>query len=139
MVRRLPDIAIKECRQELRAACRLPIDERALVEVESWLRPNFERILGHPEGAKRWSDHGQRMRDNARFIGTFADFFASHTESTSVGIAELKRAYEVIRADCTVRSERTPLAWEYCNPPEPGEEQPAEQFLRAIAPQPETV
>ena len=27
------------------------------------LRPNFERFSGHPDGVKRWADHGQRMRE----------------------------------------------------------------------------
>jgi hypothetical protein len=139
-MRRLPDIAIKECLVELRAACRLPIDEPALETVVGWLRPNFERILGNPEGPRRWADHGQRMRDNARHLGGFADFFASHAEVDRIGITELTRAYEMIRADCTVRSERTPVAWEYCNPPKPpGVFTPAEDFLRAMAPTPEPV
>ena len=77
-MKRLPDIAMKECTAELRAACRLPVDERGLAQLQAWLRPNFERILAHPDGGKRWADHGQRMRDNARFIGAFADFFGSH-------------------------------------------------------------
>ena len=136
-MRRLPDIAIKECLRELRASCRLPVNEDALAEVVSWLRPNFERILGHPDGSKRWTDHGQRMRDNARHLGAFADFFANHSDSVEIGIAELTRAFQVIRADCTVRAERTAVAWEYCNPLPPEDAQPAEDFLRAMAPVPE--
>jgi hypothetical protein len=133
-MKRMPDIAIQECLRELRASCRLPVDETALVEVVSWLRPNFERILGSHEGPKRWADHGQRMRDNARHLGAFADFFANHTDSERIGLPELTRAFEIIRANCTVRSERTPLAWEYCNPlPDPDAKR-AEDFLRAIAP-----
>jgi len=65
-MRRLPDIAIRECVGELRAACRLPIDQEALGVLIERLRPNFERILAHPDGVKRWADHGQRMR---RFLG----------------------------------------------------------------------
>jgi len=140
-MKRLPDVAMKECLRELRAACRLPIDPAAIEKVDGWLRPNFERILGNAEGPKRWSDHGQRMRDNGRYLGTFADFFASHADATTVGIAELTRAFDLVRAECTVKAERRPLAWEYCNPaPPPGggdEEQPAEQFLRAITRVPE--
>src|SRR5437773_9241268 len=73
-MKRLPDIAIKECVRELRAACRLPIDQAALDLVVDWLRPNFELSLAHPEGGRRWADHGHRMRDNARYRGAFADF-----------------------------------------------------------------
>ena len=111
-MRRLPDIAIKECVRELRAACRLPIDESALATLVDWLRPNFERILGHPEGGKRWADHGQRMRDNGRHLGAFADFFGKDREA--IGLDELTRAFEIVQADCTVRAERTVVAWEYC-------------------------
>ena len=133
-MRRLPDIAIRECLRELRAACRLPIDEPALDEVVGWLRPNFERILAGPEGPRRWSDHGQRMRDNARHLGAFADFFAHHCDSAQIGLAELKQAYHVMRADCTVRAERRPVAWEYCNIAPQSEVKAAEDFLRAMAP-----
>ena len=131
-MKRLPDIAIKECLNELRAACRLPIDQAALDMVVSWLRPNFEQILAHPEGGRRWADHGQRMRDNARHLGAFADFFGSHTGSDRVGLEELKRALGVIKADCTVRAERTPLAYEYCR--NLAADASAEEFLQAAAP-----
>jgi hypothetical protein len=113
-MRRLPEIALKECVGELRAACRLPIDEAALQKMLDPLRPNFERILGHPEGVKRWADHGQRMRNNGRHLGALADFFGDRT-----GIVDAQafaRAFELVRQDCTVRAEVTPLAYEYCRP-----------------------
>ena len=135
-MKRLPDVAIKECVAELRAACRLPIEEPALDVIVDWLRPNFERILGHPEGARRWADHGQRMRDNARHLGGFADFFGSHADVRVIGVDELKRALQVVRADCTVRAERTPLAFEYCTGL-PLDTSSAEEFLQSVAPVPE--
>jgi hypothetical protein len=122
----------------LRAACRLPVDDEGIVLLESWLRPNFERILAHPDGGRRWADHGHRMRDNARFLGSFADFFASHAGRESIGVEELTRAFQVIRADCTVRAEVTPVAYEYCtNVPVSADR--AEEFLMAMAPIPEPV
>ncbi len=133
-MRRLPDIAMKECVRELRAACRLPIDELALDEMLSWLRPNFDRILSGPEGAKRWSDHGQRMRDNGRHLGAFADFFAHHNGSDEIGLTELTQAYNMLRADCTVRAEHQPVAWHYCNPVPGVDASHAENFLRALSP-----
>jgi hypothetical protein len=132
-MRRLPDIAIKECTAELRAACRLPVDQAGIELLEAWLRPNFERILAHPDGGRRWADHGQRMRDNARFLGAFADFFASHTSRATIGVEDLTRAFEVIRADCTVRAEATTLAYEYCKDV-PVDANRAEEFLHAMAP-----
>jgi len=121
-MKRLPDIALKECLTELRAACRLPIDEAALNVLAGWVRPNFEQILAHAEGGRRWADHGQRMRDNGRHLGAFADFFGSHAGVDRIGLEELTRAFQVIRAECTVRAESTPLAYEYCRPPEPAPE-----------------
>jgi hypothetical protein len=137
-MKRLPDIAIKECLNELRAACRLPIDQPALETVVEWLRPNFEKILAHPEGGRRWADHGQRMRDNARHLGAFADFFGSHTGAERIGLEELTRAFAVVRADCTVRAERTTLAYEYCSGV-PVDAAGAEEFLHAVSPVPEPV
>jgi hypothetical protein len=112
MIRRLPDIAIKECVGELRAACRLPIEPDALDVLIERLRPNFERILAHPDGARRWADHGQRMRNNGRHLGALADFYGDR--AGVVDIAALMRAFQAVREDCTVRAEITPLAYEYC-------------------------
>jgi len=133
---RLAELAIRECVTELRAACRLPVDNTALQVVVELLRPNFDRILTHPDGGKRWADHGQRMRDNARHLGALADFFGSHTGVDVIGIEELKRALQMVRADCTVRAEATPVAYEYCR----GlalDNRGAEEFLHAMAPHPE--
>jgi hypothetical protein len=115
MMRRLPDIALRECFGELRAACRLPIDQQALDVLMERVRPNFERILGHPDGPKRWADHGQRMRDNGRHVGALADFYGNRDRL--VGPDALNRAFQAVREDCTVRAESTPLAYEYCRPP----------------------
>ena len=82
-MKQLAEIALKECIVELRAACRLPIDPDALETMMSWVRPQFVEILNHPDGRKRWADHGQQMRDNGRFIGAFADFFARHSSIAS--------------------------------------------------------
>lgn len=116
-MRRLPEIAIRECLGELRAACRLPIDDAALAALVERLRHNFERILGHPEGVRRWADHGQRMRNNARHLGALADFYGSR--DGFVDVHAIDRAFAAVREDCTVRAEATPLAFEYCREPEP--------------------
>jgi hypothetical protein len=136
-MKRLSELAIKECVVELRAACRLPIDEPALATVVGWLRSNFQQILDHPDGAKRWADHGHRMRDNARHLGAFADFFASHNDTSRIGIEELTRGFELVKADCTVRAD-VPVAFQYC-PEAPVNVTAAETFLRAVAPAPELV
>lgn len=117
MMRRLPDIAIRECVGELRAACRLPIDGPALDALVEKLRHNFDRILGHPEGLQRWANVGQRMRDNARHIGALANFYANR--DGFVGPDALNRAFDDVRKDCTVRAESQPVAFEFCRPPQP--------------------
>jgi len=96
------------------------------------LRPNFERILGHPDGVKRWADHGQRMRNNGRHLGALADFFGDR--AGVVGEDALMRAFQLIREDCTVRAELTPLAFEYCRLLPAGENRET-AIPRAVAPE----
>jgi hypothetical protein len=127
---------MKECVGELRAACRLPIDEAALEKMLDPLRHNFERILANPEGAKRWADHGQRMRNNGRHLGALADFFGDR--AGIVGEEALTRAFQLVRQDCTVRAEATPLAYEYCRPL-PQDTTHDESIARAVAPELEPV
>jgi len=138
-MRRLPDIAIRECVGELRAACRLPIDQTALDVLIERLRPNFERILNHPDGARRWADHGQRMRNNGRHLGALADFYGDRDRV--VGVEALTRAFQAVREDCTVRAETTPVALEYCRPPggEPQPEDAVEDTQRARLRVPEEI
>lgn len=130
--RTLSDVAIDECVGELRASCRRPIDPAALAMVVEWMRPNFERILDRIDGGKRWADHGQRLRDNSRHLGALADFFGSHADADRVGVEELTAAVTMLRADCTTRAERTPVAWEYCSKA-PVDATAAEIFLRSFA------
>jgi hypothetical protein len=136
-MRRLPDIAIRECVSELRAACRLPIEQQALDELIERLRPNFERILAHPDGVRRWADHGQRMRDNGRHLGALADFYGDRERM--VGRDALNRAFQAVREDCTVRASSTPLAYEYCRPggdPLPEDSAVESQHARSRVPDP---
>jgi hypothetical protein len=127
------DIAISECVAELRAASRRPVDPAALQTVVGWMRPQFELILDRADGGKRWAEHGPRLRENSRHLGALADFFGSHFESEIVGIEELTAAVKMVRADCTVRAERTPLAYYYC-PKAQVNVREAEEFLHSLAP-----
>lgn len=137
MMRRLPDIALRECIGELRAACRLPIEQAAIDMLIERVRPNFERILGHPDGVRRWADHGQRMRDNGRYMGALADFYGSR--AGTVGVDAMARAFQTVREDCTVRAESTTLAYEYCRPVGGEDSTPEEQSVRSGARVPEPV
>jgi hypothetical protein len=135
---KMSDTAITECVLELRASCRRPIDPLALDTLLGWVRPDFERILDRGDGKTRWAQLGPRVRETGRHLGAFADFFASHAESAVVGLEEIKQAVTMVRADCTVRAERTPVAYEFC-PRVPVDIRAAQEFLRAIAPVPELV
>jgi hypothetical protein len=102
----MPELAIAECVEELRSACRRPIDPAALDEVVSWLRPRFEAILGCPDGRTRWADHGQQMRDNGRHLGALADFFSHQANLPVVSLDALAQAFGMVRAACEVRVDR---------------------------------
>jgi hypothetical protein len=98
----LSEIAIDECVVELRAACRRPIDEEALAGLREWLRPNFRQILDRPEGKVHWTEHGQHMRDNGRYLGALADFLSYRADVEVVGAAQLIDAFAMVRDACRV-------------------------------------
>jgi hypothetical protein len=127
--RRMSEMAVEQCVAELRAACRRPIDQQALDMLIGWLRPQFEEILDHPDGAARWADHGQRMRDNGRFIGALADFFGHHMDAGVVGANELTQAFRMVRAACWLGGDPTQAEW-----PDAG---PTEAFLRGMTAAPD--
>jgi hypothetical protein len=128
---KLSELAIQECVMELRAASRRAVDQAAIDTIVGWLRPQFQRILDRVDGGKRWALHGQRVREKSRHIGALADFFGNHTNVATVGIAEMTHAVRMAKADCTVRSARMPLAYEYCSMA-PVDSTAAEEFLRRI-------
>jgi len=103
----MSDMAIDQCVGELRAASRRPVDPDALDTLVDSLRPSFEDILDGPEGAMRWTDHGQRMRENARYLGALADFFALQADASIVGTAELMQAFSMVERACTVGADRS--------------------------------
>jgi len=98
----LSEVAIEECVVELRSACRRPIDEAALATLLNWLRPNFRQILDRPDGKAHWTDHGQHMRDNGRYLGALADFFGYEGDVAIVGTAQLMQAFTMVEAACRV-------------------------------------
>jgi hypothetical protein len=135
---KMSEVAITECVLELRAACRRPVNQLALDTLLGWVRPDFERILDRTDGRTRWAQLGPRVRETGRHLGALADFFASHAGSAVVGSEEIRQAVTMVRADCTVRAERTPVAYEFC-PKVPVDIRTAQEFLRSIAPVPELV
>ena len=98
----MSELAIKECVVEMRAACRRPIDEPALERLLDSLRPSFRQILDRPEGRAHWTDHGQHMRDNGRYLGTLADFFSYQADVETVGANQLVQAFEMVEFACRV-------------------------------------
>src|SRR5262249_27143191 len=135
---RVSEIAIRDCVAELCAASRRPVDPSALETMLGWMRPQFEKILDRIDGSKRWAEHSDRLRETSRHLGALADFFASHADVAIVDTEALTSAVKMVRADCTLRAERTPMAFQYC-PRAPIDTSAAEAFLRTIAPEPELV
>jgi hypothetical protein len=101
----MSELAMTECVVELRAACRRPIDDAALETLLEWLRPNFRQVLDAPEGRARWTDYGQHLRDNGRYMGGLADFFGYQADVEVVGASELMRAFTMVRDACRVGAE----------------------------------
>ena len=93
---------MNECVAELRAACRRPIDGSALQRLLEALRPNFRQILDRPEGKAHWTEHGQHMRDNGRYLGALADFFSYQADVEIVGDTQLIQAFAMVEAACRV-------------------------------------
>lgn len=133
---KMSEIAIRECVAELHAGSRRPIDASAVDTLVAWLRPNFEKNLDRLDGPRRWTEHGARVRETSRHIGTLADFFGSHAGVARITLGELSNAMKLIGADCTVRAERVPLALKYC-PTDAIDTTSAEAFLRGLATSPE--
>ena len=104
----MSEFAIKECVAELRAACRRPISEPALERLLDALRPNFRSILDRPEGKAHWTDHGQHMRDNGRYLGALADFFSYQADVEIVGATQLIQAFAMVEAACRVGAPTSP-------------------------------
>jgi hypothetical protein len=98
----MSEVAINECVAELRAACRRPINETALERLFDTLRPNFRQILDRPEGKAHWTDHGQHMRDNGRYLGALADFLSYQSDVDIVGDMQLIQAFAMVEAACRV-------------------------------------
>src|SRR5258708_10802007 len=98
----MSEFAMNECVAELRAACRRPINEPALQRLLEALRPNFRQILDRPDGKAHWTDHGQHMRDNGRYLGALADFFSYQTDVDIVGDTQLIHAFAMVEAACRV-------------------------------------
>jgi hypothetical protein len=104
---RFSELAMEECVEELRAACRRPIEETALQTLIEWVRPQFTEILDRPEGRTYWSDCGHHMRNNGRYIGGLADFLSHQSDVDVVGASELMQAFTMVRDACRVGAEQS--------------------------------
>jgi hypothetical protein len=98
----MSEVALGECVVELRAACRRPVDEAALERLLDRLRPNFRQILDRPDGKAHWTEHGQHMRDNGRYLGALADFFGYQADVAIVVDRQLMQAFAMVEAACRV-------------------------------------
>lgn len=117
MNKSLPQQAVEECRRELLSACRMPIEPEALTFVVNLLHHRFEELLGDAkEGPRRWTAAGPLMRDNSRFLGAFAEFFANREGKELVGQDDLMLALQLVRAQCQAlqAAGRVPHGFEFC-------------------------
>jgi len=124
---KLSERALGECRREIETACRMPIQPQALHDILELVRPNFERMLDDkpndpPEEKayhqRRWVLDGEVMRDNGRFVGTFAEFFSNRGQQSEVGFRELLVALLIVAAGCPAGKDE----FKYCENAERGHE-----------------
>lgn len=129
-MRKLSERAIDECRREIEAACRVPIQPQALHDILELVRPNFETMLDdQPTDSdeqktnhlRRWTLDGQVMRDNGRFVGTFAEFFTDREQKPQpeVGFRELLVALLIVAVGCPAGRDQ----FKYCQGVQRGHEE----------------
>jgi len=101
MATTLAEQAREECRREIKAACRIGLDASTLDSFMDRFMGNFKRLCTDDEaGNKFWARIGQNMRDNGRYIGTFADFFARNKKPAVVSLDDLNLSLILVRALC---------------------------------------
>lgn len=110
----LSEQAMSECHLELLASCRIPITPGEYKMFEQLLEPNFKRFLDHANGPQRWIRDGRKMRDNARFIGTLAEFFTNRQHNAQVGFKELLAALLIVQWGCDAGLPPGHQTFEYC-------------------------
>jgi hypothetical protein len=106
--------AMHECNLELLAGCRIPIMPGEFKLFAQLLEANFKRYLDNPRGPKRWQNDGLKMRDNARFIGTLAEFFTNRKGNAAVGFQELLAALLIVQWGCGAGLPGGRQTFEYC-------------------------
>jgi hypothetical protein len=118
MPRKLSQQAIEECVRELLSACRMPIKPGAVASVVKHFAPRFKELLDADNGAQVWATTGPPMRDNGRFIGTWAEFIARGKKRARVEEEDLMTAVQMVSAQCpAVRSQTgAPQPLIYCEP-----------------------
>jgi hypothetical protein len=119
----------------MKAACRMEIDKQAVDEL--WTRDfkkRFEQLLDDPvEGPRRWATDGPLLRDNGRFIGTFAEFFANRNQKDRVELPELLIATTIVSRTCEAFAPNVqPL--KYCENLRPDFVAATEEFLARVSP-----
>lgn len=97
----LAEQAREECRREIESACRVDLDPAVLAEFLDLFSGNFRRLCtDNGDGHKYWAKVGQLMRDNGRYIGTLAEFFAKNRRPKQVQVGDLYKALAIVRAEC---------------------------------------
>lgn len=100
MPKTLGQQAIEECLRELVSACRMPIKSGALTPIVKMFDRRFRELLDADDGPRVWARTGPLMRDNSRFLGTLAEFFANRNGKARVELEDLNAALQLVRDQC---------------------------------------
>jgi hypothetical protein len=119
MPRKLSQQAIEECVRELLSACRMPIKSGAVAEIVKQLAPQFKKLLDGDDGPQVWARTGPLMRDNGRFLGTWAEFIANRKGKARVEEDDVMAAFQIVREQCKALRAPTgvPQPLVYCSEP----------------------
>ena len=78
----------------------MPIKPAGLSSFVSLFKNRFDELLGGKGGPNQWAVAGPLMRDNSRFVGTFAEFFANRKQKAFVDRDELMLAVALVKVQC---------------------------------------
>ena len=107
--------ALKIFRGEISNGIKGGVDEADLEAFVELFAADFDHMLSHEQGEARWRKDGPRVKELGRYLGTFADFFASSaTPKRPVRTPDLKEALAIIKPRCTLPEPEGQQRREYC-------------------------
>lgn len=107
--------ALKIFRGEIRNGIKGEVDEAELDAFVELFAADFDNLLSGEQGDAAWRKDGPRLRELGRYLGTFAEFFASSASpKRPVRTQDLKDALAVIKPKCTLPEPEGQQRREYC-------------------------